>query len=85
MLNNDDLLEVIKKAAMDAVNASKPADGVEAEIISLDPLEIKVDQKLTLTKDFLLIPNEMKEKLKKGNVMLLRLQGGQKYVVLGTL
>ena len=85
MLSNDDLLEVIKKAAMDAVNASKPTDGVEAEIISLDPLKIKVDQKLTLTKDFLLIPNEMKEKLKKGNVILLRLQGGQKYVILGTL
>lgn len=85
MLNNDDLLNVIKQAAMDAVNASKPTDGIEAEIISLEPLKIKVDQKLTLTKEFLTITNEMEGKLKKGKVMLLRLQGGQKYVILGTL
>lgn len=70
---------------MDAVNASKPTDGIEAEIISLEPLKIKVDQKLTLTKEFLTITNEMEGKLKKGKVMLLRLQGGQKYVILGTL
>lgn len=84
-MNNDDLLEVIKKAAMDAVNASKPADGVEAEIISLEPLLIKIDQKLTIGKEFLTVTNELEGKLKKGKVMLLRLQGGQKYVVLGTL
>ncbi|MBQ2801739.1 MAG: DUF2577 family protein [Lachnospiraceae bacterium] len=70
---------------MDAVRASKPTTGIEAEIISLEPLKIKVDQKLTLTKEFLIITNEMNLKLKKGKVLLLQLQGGQRYVVLGTL
>ena len=79
MLNNDDLLNAIKQAAMDAVRASKPTTGIEAEIISLEPLKIKVDQKLTLTKEFLIITNEMNLKLKKGKVLLLQLQGGQRF------
>ena len=49
MFNSDDLVKVIKKAAVDAVNASKPANMVFGKVISISPLKIKIDQKLILT------------------------------------
>lgn len=49
MFNLDDLLKVVKKAAVDAVNASKPANMVFGKVISTSPLKVKIDQKLILT------------------------------------
>lgn len=45
----NDFLKLMKKTAVDAVNASKPADMVFGKVISASPLKIKVDQKLILT------------------------------------
>lgn len=42
-------LETIKKAGMDAVEASQPADYCFGNVISVSPLKIQVEQKLTLT------------------------------------
>lgn len=50
MYSADDLLKMIKKAAIEAVNASKPANVVFGKVISVSPLKIKVDQKLILGK-----------------------------------
>ena len=49
MLDFNDFMKVVKKAAVDAVVASKPADMVFGKVISENPLKIKVDQKLILT------------------------------------
>ena len=49
MFNADDLLKMIKKTAVEAVNASKPANMVFGKVISVSPLKIKIDQKLILT------------------------------------
>ena len=49
MFNADDLLKLIKKTAMDAVNASKPANVVFGKVICTSPLKVHVDQKLILT------------------------------------
>lgn len=49
MFNSNDLVKLIKKAAMEAVNASKPANMIFGKVISISPLKIKVDQKLILT------------------------------------
>jgi hypothetical protein len=49
LFNSNDLVKLIKKAAMEAVKASKPADMVFGKVISSSPLKIKVDQKLILT------------------------------------
>lgn len=85
-MNDEDLLAVIKMAAMEAVQASKPADVVYGDIVSSNPLQVKMDQKLTLSQDFLVVPNELKENLKKGKkVILIQKAGGQRYVVIGTL
>jgi hypothetical protein len=44
-----DFIKLMKKTAVEAVNASKPADMVFGKVISIDPLKIKLDQKLILT------------------------------------
>lgn len=49
------LIELIKKAAVEAVAASKPTSVVYGKVISASPLKIQVDQKLTLDDDFLIL------------------------------
>lgn len=48
MFNADDLLKLIKKSAVEAVNASKPANMLFGKVISAKPLKIQVEQKLIL-------------------------------------
>jgi len=45
-----DLLKAIKRASREASEASGPSDFVFGKVISTDPLQIQVDQKLILTK-----------------------------------
>ena len=75
------IIEIIKKVALNAFEASKPVALMFGEVISTDPVKIKVSQLLTLTKEFLVINGAISEGDK---VTLIRVQGGQKYVVLGT-
>jgi hypothetical protein len=49
LFDSNDLVKLIKKASVDAVNASKPANIVFGKVISESPLKIKIDQKLILT------------------------------------
>lgn len=50
-----DILEIVKKAALDAVNNSSPSSILFGVVSSVNPLEIQVEQKLTLTKEFLVL------------------------------
>ena len=97
-----DLLSIIKQAAMDAVENSKPTAVLYGTVRSTAPLSIFVDQKMTLSKEFLIVPesltthrvtttteeNETKTvtihaELNVGDhVALLRVQGGQRFLVL---
>lgn len=52
------LLETIKIAALDAVNASKPIEIVLGEVLNIEPLKINLEQKLTLTSAFVIVPRE---------------------------
>lgn len=121
------LVEVIKKAAVEAVQASNPTNLVVGLVESAEPLVITVEQRLTLDEDFLILTNQVKNHyvdvslsysasseshshtcpdgstssnthmhknsgkkkmilhygLKKGEeVLLFKVQGGQKYIVL---
>jgi hypothetical protein len=49
LFDSKDLLKLIKRTAIDAVNASRPANMVFGKVISTNPLRVKVDQKLILT------------------------------------
>ena len=97
MSNFDALIKVIKQAAVDAVNASSPADFITGTVINAEPLKVKIDQKITLgIAQLQLTRNVIKHKvkingteaeidnsLKNGDkVIIARCQGGQRYVVL---
>ena len=75
------ILETIKKVALNAFEASHPVKLLFGKVISTDPVKIQVGELLTLTKEFLVINGEV---FKDDTVTLIRCQGGQKYVVLGT-
>lgn len=82
-----ELLKIVKKAAVDAVNAEKPAAVCFGRVASALPLSISVEQKMTLGAAQLILTNTVKEsELSAGDsVCLLRMQGGQKYVVVDKL
>jgi hypothetical protein len=91
------MLEAIKKAAMDAVVASNLVAVMFGTVTKTNPLEVNVDQRFTLDADFLVqtaATAELKVTiggteyiirpgLQVGDrVVLLRVQGGQKYLIL---
>lgn len=55
MLDAKDLLETMKKAATDAVETSKPVNIVFGKVVKVKPLEINVEQKMTLKKSQLIL------------------------------
>ncbi|MGG1157464.1 DUF2577 domain-containing protein [Brevibacillus formosus] len=87
------LLMLIKQAATEAVDASNPVGVFFGTIKSATPLEVDIDQRFVLTQEFLILTDATKElkygdyvfrpKLQAGDrVLLMRIQGGQKYVIL---
>lgn len=50
-----DILEIIKRTALEAVNNSSPTSVLFGLVLSNSPLEIQVEQKLVLTKEFLIL------------------------------
>lgn len=80
-----DFLKIIKKAAMDALEASKPSDFCFGTVTSVSPLKIVVEQKMTLGSAQLVLTENIavKNPLKANDeVILLKKKGGQKYLVL---
>lgn len=75
------IIEIIKKVALNAFEASKPVALMFGKVISTDPMKIQVNERLILTSEFLVINGEVVE---GDSVTIFRCQGGQKYVVLGT-
>ncbi|WML35341.1 DUF2577 domain-containing protein [Clostridium sp. OS1-26] len=104
------IIDIIKKAGLDAVGASNPVGISFGEVLNVEDLQIRIDQKQILSKQFFIIPESLtkyeidlthihsipngstgtalgklviREGLKIGDkVLLLRVQGGQQYVIL---
>jgi hypothetical protein len=75
--------QLIKKAAVDAIKALKPSDVTFGKVLSLSPLKIQIDQKLTLDDDFIVLTQTVNGTLVVGDrVVMIMAQGGQIYVVL---
>lgn len=55
MAKEEQFLKMIKQVALDAVSNSTPCDFCIGVVISESPLSIQLDQKLTLTEDFLFL------------------------------
>ena len=53
------IIQIIKQAAMEAVEASKPLKVVYGAVVSVKPLKIKIDQKITLTEEFLVLSSNV--------------------------
>jgi hypothetical protein len=75
------IIDTIKRVALNAYEASNPVKLVFGRVISVDPVKIQISQYLTLTQEYLVINGALSV---GDEVTLIRCQGGQKYVVLGT-
>ncbi len=79
MPNAVELMKTIKRAALDAVKASKPVEICFGKVASTSALKILVDQKLFLSdKQVIITKGIAKSGLAVGDkVVLLRQQGGK--------
>lgn len=101
MRDSGDFLELIKRVAINAIESKKPVVVRYGTVQTVNPLTILLEQKITLTKEFLVLTKSvvshnidveidgqvqkitLENGLEIGNkVALLRVQGGQKYIVI---
>ena len=74
------LVELIKKIALDVVEESCPTQVEVGKVIGVKPLKVLIDPKKILDEDFLTYSNMV---FSEGETLILiRLKGGQKYLVL---
>ena len=76
------LVELIKRISNEAVKASKPVEIVEGSVLSINPFEVKIDQRLILsdthlTGDYIASNYAIGDK-----ITMLRIQGGKKYYIM---
>ena len=87
-----DLCNAVKILAQEAINSQKPLEAVFGKVINESPLKIETEQRLILTKDFITVAEHLRERTinvhiddslkKEDTVIMLRQQGGQRYIVL---
>ena len=86
MADYTELLQVMKRAAVEAVAAGQPVALCYGQVTSVQPLQIMADQKLPLEAEQRELLSAVRGGLQVGEkVLLLRWQGGQKYLVLDRL
>ena len=55
-----DLLQVIKRAALDAVHASSPMEVRFGTVVELEPLTVETERRMRLWEDILIVPESLK-------------------------
>lgn len=82
------MLQLIKKAAMDAVEASQPVAILYGTIKEITPFEVEVDQRFLLPEEFFIFTDATKElKLEIGDreyIIRPKLKIGDKLILLRT-
>lgn len=78
------LVNLIRQASIGAIEAGQPVAVMFGTVTKTNPLEVNVEQRFTLTTDFLVLTDTVDRKvLDVGDrVILLRVQGGRQFVVL---
>lgn len=79
------IIPIIKKAALDAVNSTQPVNILFGKVTSVSPLKVQISPKLVLEGNNLVITSRISDdvELKKNDsVILVRIQGGNAYLVL---
>lgn len=79
------LVTKMKKAAMEAQEASKPVNVYFGQVVSTSPMRIDVEQKMILGEGQLILTKSVTDRdpLRVGDrVLIIRLQGGQRFAVI---
>ncbi len=76
MADYNGLLKLIKQAAAEAVDAGSPATICTGKVLSINPLSVQIDQKITLSSMQLLVPESL-----KGYTTTMTIDGVNKSVV----
>lgn len=76
------LIPLLKRIALEAVEASKPTVILFGTVSSINPLSIYLEQKRTITKNFLVVTDKAKNLTVGDGVVMVRMQGGQKYIII---
>lgn len=79
------LLNLMKEAGVEAVENTAPCIVLFGKVIQLKPLKIRVEQRLILGEKQLIKTNNSKAIKKGESVVLLRMQGGQKFIILDSV
>ena len=58
-MSSGNLVQLIKKIAMDAVRAAKMCDYVTGVVTSEDPLKVKITNSFEIGEEFLMVPQSM--------------------------
>jgi hypothetical protein len=80
-----DAINAIKQIVRGVVESEKPTALTFAEVTSVSPLLITVDQRLTLTGEELILGESLPSLFVGDKVALLRQRGGQTFYVLDKL
>ena len=80
-----ELVQTIKRAAVEAVEAGVPAAPFVGTVVAREPLAVRLSQRLTLTERRLVFLAGQRRPGVDDRLALLRFAGGQKYLVLGWL
>ena len=100
-----DLIQIIKRAAMEAMAAANPCSILFGTVSGTTPLEITIEQRLTVDESFLILTSAVSDHsvqvsdsisgkrtltilsglIVGESVLLMQVQGGQKYIVLDRL
>lgn len=81
----ENIVLLIKRAAMEAVEASKPARFRYGTVKTVSPLTVKVSDKLILESGSLVVPERLSTEgaLNAGDaVVILQNKGGQQYLIM---
>lgn len=76
------LIQLIKQIAVEATEARDPVIVLFGTVRSISPLSISLEQKSTITRRFLVMTDKAKDLSVGDSVVMIRMQGGQKYIVL---
>lgn len=79
---SDGLIPLLKKVALEAVEASKPTVVLFGLVNGINPLSIYLEQKRTITKNFLVVTEKSCNLAVGDEVVMIRMQGGQKYIII---
>jgi len=81
---SSNLVQLIKRIALEAVEAAKPCDYRIGTVVSTDPLKIKVSQNVELEDEFLhFVQGVPQDTLLTGDrVFMIRKAGGQEYTII---